>query len=475
MAPPADVAMPQNNSHPMMAPHQNHHNQNHETGGGHDNGGGGNNRRRGHERIHSDLDLAELDLPIHIEPLEVVINPEPDDIHLTTLEEALQDIAEDARFVDDNNDVGVGAGAGATTQSQDGGASHHGVGTGSDDDDDDGGEGSTGHHHHHHNHHKRHNSHGSDLAEALTAAVSQARLNRPDSVSSFASVVAFVDTVEPITGEEVKAHVVLTWEPEIAQRVIDMANEAQAKKSSTSSPNKPFMVAMVGIPGSGKSTSSGILSSIMDEYGIENVVMPFDGYHYPLETLKNNKELFPNSDDAVYRRGAPDTFDVCALKKDLGRIRNGDESVIDIPGFDHAEGDPKLNQHTFDRTKHNIVITEGLYLLNDDPEWESVRDYFDYCIFVHSDIDRCMARLKERNKVIPGYTEEEIVVRVDAVDRVNAETVMKSKGRANVVVDSAILFAPAEDDHNHHYHNNSTTPPDFDFDDDFDEDGPETF
>lgn len=182
-----------------------------------------------------------------------------------------------------------------------------------------------------------------------------------------------------------------------------------------------------------------------------------------METLKNNTKLFPNPADAVYRRGAPDTFDVAELKRDLDRIRNGDEPIIQIPGFDHAEGDPKLNQHTFDRSKHSIVITEGLYLLHDDPDWGAVRDFFDYCIFVHSDIDQCMARLKERNKVIPGYTEEEIFVRVDAVDRVNAETVMKSKDRANLVVDSAILFAPAEEEQ-------SPSEPDFE-----DKDGPETF
>lgn len=170
----------------------------------------------GHQRIHSNQDLADLDLGgLMLEPLEVVISPEPDDIHLTTLEEALHEIVEDARLDDGGLDVLD---------------------------------------HHRHPHHKRHET-GSDLVEALTAAASQARLQSGgDSVASFASVVAVVDTIEPITGEEVKAHVVLTWEPEIAQRIIAMSAEAkeiaakEAQERSTPT-NKPFMIAMVGIPG----------------------------------------------------------------------------------------------------------------------------------------------------------------------------------------------------------------------------------
>lgn len=48
---------------------------------------------------------------------------------------------------------------------------------------------------------------------------------------------------------------------------------------------------------------------------------------------------------------------------------------------------------------------EGLYLLSE--EWD-VKEMFDVTIFIDADIDKCMERLKIRNKVIPGYTEEEV-------------------------------------------------------------------
>lgn len=88
------------------------------------------------------------------------------------------------------------------------------------------------------------------------------------------------------------------------------------------------------------------------------MICPHDGYHYPLEQLKQ----FPNPDDMIYRRGAPDTFDPQALHRDLERIRHGndDSMIIMVPGFDHAKGDPEPDSHVFDRSKHSVVICEGL-------------------------------------------------------------------------------------------------------------------
>lgn len=161
--------------------------------------------------------------------------------------------------------------------------------------------------------------------------------------------------------------------------------------------------------------------------------MPFDGYHYPMSAL----EQFSNAEDVIYRRGAPDTFDVELLKRDLHSIRYGDVKTISVPGFDHAAGDPEPDAHMFQREKHNAVVVEGLYLLHDEDGWEEVANFFDLTIFVDANVDICVDRLKERNKCIPGYTPEEIEVRCDVVDRKNAETVDNSKHKADLVVQSA--------------------------------------
>lgn len=140
-----------------------------------------------------------------------------------------------------------------------------------------------------------------------------------------------------------------SWEPEIAGQIIAAVTKANEAK-------RPYMVAMVGIPGSGKTVSGFILASRLEESGIECMVMPHDGYHFPLDHLR----MFPDADDAIYRRGAPDTFDPHMLKRDLDRIRDGEEDIIMVPGFDHGRGDPEPDTHAFDRHKHKVVLCEGL-------------------------------------------------------------------------------------------------------------------
>jgi pantothenate kinase len=219
------------------------------------------------------------------------------------------------------------------------------------------------------------------------------------------------------------ANVTVSWEPEAAAKILKL------QKIKGRNPNRPFMVGIVGIPGTGKSTSADILASILRD----SIVMPMDGYHYSLAELSG----FPNSVDAIYRRGAPDTFDPASLQKDLERIVKGNEASVSIPGFDHAKGDPEENQHTFVRNKHSIVICEGIYLMHDEDGWEDIKSCFDWTIYIDADIDKCIDRLKERNKCIPGYTPEEIDTRCDAVDRVNAHTVEKTRKFSSQEVKSA--------------------------------------
>jgi len=219
----------------------------------------------------------------------------------------------------------------------------------------------------------------------------------------------------------------LTWEPSVCD---DIRYRLQVKAEEKDE-ESPLMICVVGIPGSGKSTSTSILARMLSDVGAFH--MPFDGYHIPMKDLKK----FPNATEVIYRRGAPDTFDAEALTRDLKLIRSGHDPVLRVPGFDHARGDPEEGLLEFVRGKHKVVICEGLYLLHDQQDWEKVSKMFDYSIFVDANVDTCMERLKNRNKVLPGYTPEEVEIRVDLVDRANALTVLKSKARAKLVVKSA--------------------------------------
>lgn len=178
--------------------------------------------------------------------------------------------------------------------------------------------------------------------------------------------------MNPATAK-IASNVRVSWEPDVADTI--------RRLRQVSNPHRPFMVGIVGIPGSGKSTSATTLAALLAD--VAAVVMPMDGYHYSLAELSK----FPNAADAIWRRGAPDTFNPIALARDLERIAYGNQAVVSIPGFDHAKGDPEENQHTFVRDDHTIVICEGLYLLHDNDGWENIQRYFDWAIYIDADID----------------------------------------------------------------------------------------
>ena len=78
-------------------------------------------------------------------------------------------------------------------------------------------------------------------------------------------------------------------------------------------------------------------------------------------------------------------------------------------------------------------------MFHDRDGWEEIANVFDLKIFMNANLDECMRRVKIRNTCIPGYTPEEIAIRVEKVDRVNALTVLSSKARADLLVNSAAM------------------------------------
>ena len=207
----------------------------------------------------------------------------------------------------------------------------------------------------------------------------------------------------------------LGWEERVAA---DIARKAESGL---------VMVAIAGMPGSGKSTSAETLAIEIRKIlkpPFDVVVLPMDGYHMYLKELDQKQ---------TYERGAPHTFDNNKLTNDMVRIKLTAEEEVAIPGFDHVKGDPVEGEHTFVRSKHRVVLLEGLYLLVE----EFVQDpsVFDLKVYIDADLDKCIEALKVRNLCIPGYTKEEIEKRCDAVDRQNATHVLASKGRADTVVD----------------------------------------
>jgi pantothenate kinase len=82
----------------------------------------------------------------------------------------------------------------------------------------------------------------------------------------------------------------VTWEPEVAAAILERLSADPLKYAT-----RPFMVALVGIPGSGKTTGTAILRGLVPD----SIVIPVDGFHHYSSQLQARED----AEAAVYRRG----------------------------------------------------------------------------------------------------------------------------------------------------------------------------
>eukprot|EP00913_Durusdinium_trenchii_P024962 g23429.t1 len=165
----------------------------------------------------------------------------------------------------------------------------------------------------------------------------------------------------------------LEWETALAGQLLDRARAFSEREQ------RPFLVALAGMPGCGKTVTAEILKRLLHP---RCLVVPMDGFHIPLSELKSRVD----ADDAIYRRGAADTFDPKALKEKLLEIRSGPDQVL-LPDFDHAHGDPTFDTICFERSRHQIVLVEGLYLLHQRDGWKGMDQLFDFTIYIDADLE----------------------------------------------------------------------------------------
>jgi pantothenate kinase len=184
-------------------------------------------------------------------------------------------------------------------------------------------------------------------------------------------------------------------------------------------PRGRFVLGLSGSPGAGKSTLAAALAAA---YGVP--VVPMDGFH------RTNAEL-----EAMGRRdakGAPDTFDAPAYAALLARVRAGDEAVL-APAFDHRQPDPVADAIVVP-AEAGLVITEGNYLLLEQPAWVAVRAQLDAVWHVVTDDGARQERLVQRH-VRSGRAEADAREWIGRVDQPNAELVEAAARRADLVLD----------------------------------------
>jgi pantothenate kinase len=186
------------------------------------------------------------------------------------------------------------------------------------------------------------------------------------------------------------------------------------------------ILGITGSPGAGKSTLVDLLlAHIRTAMGDEWVAhIPMDGFHLADTQLDRL--------GARDRKGAPDTFDAAGYAHLLERVKQEADNPVYVPGFDRTLEQP-LAAALVVPPAARLVITEGNYLLLDDPWWTRARRAIDTVWFVASDEHQRVDRLVARH-IEFGKTPDEARAWVANIDGRNADLVATTLGKADRVI-----------------------------------------
>jgi pantothenate kinase len=183
-----------------------------------------------------------------------------------------------------------------------------------------------------------------------------------------------------------------------------------------------WLLGISGAPGAGKST---LASFLVERLGRRAAYVPMDGFHLADVELARQGILD--------RKGAPETFDPLGYAALLERLRARPSETVYAPGFDRELEQPLAGAICVPPSV-DVVVTEGNYLLLDDPGWREVRARLDEVWHVCCDEHLRHERLVDRH-VRFGKSRGEAQEWVTRVDGPNAALVEAAAQRADRVLD----------------------------------------
>ncbi|MBM2622641.1 nucleoside/nucleotide kinase family protein [Actinoplanes sp. LDG1-06] len=157
--------------------------------------------------------------------------------------------------------------------------------------------------------------------------------------------------------------------------------------------------------------------------------VPMDGYHLAdveLERLGRRAS-----------KGAPDTFDPLGYAALLRRLLADEDEIIYAPGFERVIEQPIAGAIGIERPAR-LIVSEGNYLLLDDPAWRPLRDLFAEVWYADLDHPERLRRLIERHQRF-GKDESTAIEWATGTDERNAVRIAATRERADLIVPASVI------------------------------------
>jgi pantothenate kinase len=201
----------------------------------------------------------------------------------------------------------------------------------------------------------------------------------------------------------------------LVERARTLASSARASGS------RRALLGIAGAPGAGKST---LARKLIQALGPVSAVCGMDGFHL------SNGELCRLGRAA--RKGALDTFDGHGYVALLHRLADDPPHVVYAPTYDRSIEEAVAAAVPVG-PEVRLVITEGNYLLVDQPPWQQVKLLVDEVWFCELDDEVRAERLIARH-IASGKTPPDARRWTYESDGANAELVAMTRQHADLVV-----------------------------------------
>lgn len=202
----------------------------------------------------------------------------------------------------------------------------------------------------------------------------------------------------------------------------DLAADAAALVPATGR----AILGVAGVPGAGKTTFAEALVAALVKSHVPGFVahVPMDGYH--LADVQLERLGLRN------RKGAPETFDAEGYAALLARLKADVNRDVYAPGFERTIEQPIAGAMVVPAGTR-LVVTEGNYLLLDEPRWREARSHLDAVWWVETEETLRASRLVDRH-VESGKSPDDAAAWIASVDEQNAALIRRGRHAAHRII-----------------------------------------